>query len=95
LSEQILIGRDDYPDLTQKEKERVWKYQKDRADSGQKECPYSRLPKGRKLTCKINGNRCHWGSDYVYCEVFQTWLLEDERMKEEEERLEDLSPISG
>ena len=95
MSEQILIGRDDYPDLTEKEKERIWKYQKDRADAGETLCPYSRVGKRGVLYCKIFGRRCYFSEDYIFCTDFQDWLLEADRVKEENEMLENLLPVGA
>ena len=94
MSEQIKLFRsDDYPDCSQKEKERIWAYQKVRADGGETLCPYSRVGKRGVLYCKIFGRRCYFSSDYPLCENFQEYFLEPERVKDEEERLEDLSPV--
>jgi hypothetical protein len=92
MSEQIKLwsGDDDFARCTQKEKEKILKYQKDRFDSGKADCPYSRLPKGKKLMCKIFGNRCTWDGDYVFCPTFEEWFTEAEQTC-----LESLSPVGG
>jgi hypothetical protein len=88
MTEAIMLGRDDYPGLTQTEKERLWAYQKVRADSGEKLCPYVRVGKRASKNCKIHGNRCWYGEDYLYCPKFQAWWSEAECGS-----LESLSPV--
>lgn len=93
MSDTIVLGRDDYPGLSQKEKEKIWKYQADMADKGEKFCSYARIGKRGLKTCKIHGNRCWYNEDYLYCPKFQTWFLDDEGAKAEKELLEEMSPV--
>jgi hypothetical protein len=93
MTEAIMLGREDYPDCTQAEKEKIWKYQADRAEKNEKNCPYSRIGKRGVLYCKIFGRRCYFSSDYPVCENFQEYFLEPGRIEEENKLLENLSPI--
>ena len=93
MSEEVWeVWGDSRPTMNKAEQRKVLDYVKKRGDAGLQACPYSREAK-KKLYCKIFGKRCFWNGDYVDCESFEEYFLENERVKDENKLLENLSPV--